>query len=43
MRDVKQRVIRSSEENGGKLKSAIGKGMVVLVGVEEADDEKDQE
>ena len=43
MRVVIQRVIRSSVSIGGNLKSSIGKGMMVLVGFEEADDEKDLE
>ena len=43
MRVVIQRVIRSSVSIGGNLKSSIGKGMMILVGFEEADDEKDLE
>lgn len=37
MRTVIQRVIQSSVTIDGVVKSAIGKGMVVLVGIEETD------
>lgn len=41
MRVVIQRVSRASVSIGGKEKSAIGQGLLVLVGVEEADDTTD--
>lgn len=37
MRTIIQRVIRSSVTIDGVVKSAIGKGMMVLVGIEETD------
>ena len=43
MRIVAQRVSRASVTIGGKLKSEIGKGMMVLLGIEDADNEKDVE
>lgn len=43
MRIVAQRVSRASVTVGGKLKSAIGLGMMVLLGIEEADTEEDVE
>ena len=43
MRIVAQRVSRASVTIGGKLKSAIGNGMMVLLGIEEADNEEDVE
>lgn len=43
MRIVAQRVSRASVTIGGKLKSAIGLGMMVLLGIEEADTEEDVE
>lgn len=41
MRVVIQRVTQASVSIGGNLKSEIGKGMMILVGFEEADDEKE--
>lgn len=41
MRIVAQRVSRASVTIGGQLKSAIGLGMMVLLGIEEADNEDD--
>lgn len=43
MRIVSQRVSRASVTIGGKVKSAIGLGMMVLLGIEEADTEEDVE
>ena len=43
MRIVAQRVSRASVTIEGKLKSAIGCGMMVLFGIEEADNEEDVE
>ena len=43
MRTVIQRVQHSSVTIGGKLKSQIGKGLLVLVGVEDCDTEEDIE
>lgn len=43
MRIVAQRVSRASVSIEGKLKSAIGLGMMVLLGIEEADNEEDVE
>lgn len=43
MRIVAQRVSRASVTIEGKLKSAIGNGMMVLLGIEEADNEEDVE
>lgn len=43
MRIVAQRVSRASVTIGGVLKSAIGKGFMVLLGIEEADNQEDVE
>ena len=43
MRIVAQRVSRASVTIDGKVKSAIGLGMMVLLGIEEADNEEDVE
>lgn len=43
MRIVAQRVSRASVTIGGKLKSDIGLGMMILLGIEEADNEEDVE
>ena len=43
MRIVIQRVSRASVTIGGVLKSAIGKGFMVLLGIEEADNQEDVE
>lgn len=43
MRIVAQRVSRASVTIVGTIKSAIGKGMMVLLGIEEADREEDVE
>ena len=43
MRIVAQRVSRASVTIGGKLKSEIGKGMMILLGIEDADNEEDVE
>lgn len=43
MRIVIQRVNRASVTIGGVLKSAIGKGFMVLLGIEEADNQEDVE
>ena len=43
MRVVIQRVSRASVTIGGQLKSKIGMGMMVLLGIEEADGEEDVE
>lgn len=43
MRIVAQRVSRASVTIDGKVKSAIGMGMMVLLGIEEADNEEDVE
>ena len=43
MRIVAQRVSRASVTIEGKVKSAIGQGMMVLLGIEEADGEEDVE
>lgn len=43
MRVVIQRVSRASVTIGGVLKSAIGKGFMVLLGIEEADNQEDVE
>ena len=43
MRIVAQRVSRASVTIDGQMKSAIGLGMMVLLGIEEADDEEDVE
>lgn len=41
MRVVIQRVKQASVSIGGAIKSAIGPGMLVLVGIEEADNQED--
>ena len=41
MRILIQRVRRASVTIGGELHSAIGMGLLVFVGIEEADDEQD--
>jgi len=43
MRAVIQRVSRASVTINGKLKAEIGQGLLVFVGVEEADNESDAE
>ena len=43
MRIVIQRVSRASVTIGGNVKSAIGKGFLILLGVEESDTESDAE
>ena len=43
MRIVAQRVSRASVTIGGELKSKIGKGFMVLLGIEEADNQEDVE
>lgn len=43
MRIVAQRVSRASVTINGKIKSAIGAGMMILLGIEEADHEEDVE
>ena len=43
MRIVAQRVSRASVTIEGKVKSAIGSGMMILLGIEEADHEEDVE
>ena len=43
MRIVAQRVSKASVTIDGKVKSAIGPGMMVLLGIEEADNEEDVE
>lgn len=43
MRTVAQRVSRASVTIDGKMKSQIGLGMLVLLGIEEADSEEDVE
>lgn len=43
MRIVIQRVSRASVSISGKVKSSIGKGFLILVGVEESDTENDAE
>jgi D-tyrosyl-tRNA(Tyr) deacylase len=43
MRVVIQRVTRASVTIGGVLKSKIGKGFMVLLGIEEADNQEDVE
>jgi len=43
MKTVIQRVTRASVSIGGTIKSSIGKGLMVLVGIEEADDDSDVE
>ena len=41
MRLLIQRVSRASVTIGGEIRSAIGKGLMVLVGIEEADSQED--
>ena len=41
MRLLIQRVSRASVTIGGEIRSAIGKGLMVLVGIEEADTQED--
>ena len=41
MRVVIQRTVHASVTIGGKLKSAIGPGMLILVGIEDADGQED--
>lgn len=43
MRVVAQRVSRASVTIEGRVKSSIGKGMMLLLGIEEADNEEDVE
>jgi D-tyrosyl-tRNA(Tyr) deacylase len=43
MRAVIQRVSRASVTIEGKLRSEIGRGLLILVGIEEADDDTDNE
>jgi D-aminoacyl-tRNA deacylase len=43
MRAVIQRVSRASVKIGGKVRSEIGKGLLVLAGIEESDDDSDVE
>ena len=43
MRIVAQRVSQASVTIDGKVKSAIGLGMMILLGIEEADNEEDVE
>ncbi|MBP5797764.1 MAG: D-tyrosyl-tRNA(Tyr) deacylase [Bacteroidales bacterium] len=43
MRVVAQRVSRASVTINGRVKSSIGKGMLLLLGIEEADNEEDVE
>ena len=43
MRAVIQRVSRASVSIDGRLKSAIGQGLLILLGVEEADTQEDAE
>jgi D-tyrosyl-tRNA(Tyr) deacylase len=43
MRAVIQRVSRSSVTINGQLKSQIGKGLLILLGIEEADNQEDIE
>eukprot|EP01104_Vermistella_antarctica_P000253 TRINITY_DN1030_c0_g1_i2.p1 TRINITY_DN1030_c0_g1~~TRINITY_DN1030_c0_g1_i2.p1 ORF type:complete len:163 (-),score=26.84 TRINITY_DN1030_c0_g1_i2:1020-1508(-) len=43
MRAIIQRVTKASVSVDGKLISSIGKGLVVLVGITDGDDEKDAE
>lgn len=43
MRIVAQRVSRASVTIDGKVKSSIGQGMMILLGIEEADTEEDVE
>lgn len=43
MRVVAQRVTKSSVSIEGKLKASIGKGMLILLGIEELDNQEDIE
>lgn len=43
MKTVIQRVTRASVSIGGTIKSSIGKGLMVLVSIEDADDDSDVE
>jgi D-aminoacyl-tRNA deacylase len=43
MRAVIQRVTKASVTINGKIKSSVGKGLLVLIGIEEADDDTDLE
>ena len=43
MRAVVQRVTESSVEVDGKIVGSIGKGLLVLLGIEDLDDVKDAE
>ena len=43
MKTVIQRATRASVSIGGTIKSSIGKGLMVLVGIEDADDDSDVE
>lgn len=43
MRVVAQRVSKASVTIDGRVKSSIGKGMMLLLGIEEADNEEDVE
>lgn len=43
MRIVAQRVSHASVSIGGHMKSQIGNGLLILVGIEDADDENDVE
>jgi len=43
MKTVIQRVKRASVSIGGTITSSIGKGLMVLVGIEDADDDSDVE
>jgi len=41
MRVVVQRVSKASVSIGGRLKASIGRGLLVLLGIEDADEQKD--
>jgi D-tyrosyl-tRNA(Tyr) deacylase len=43
MRVVVQRVASASVSIGGKIKSSVGRGLLILLGVEDADNEEDIE
>ncbi|MGB0929964.1 MAG: D-aminoacyl-tRNA deacylase [Chitinophagales bacterium] len=43
MRILLQKVSQASVTIGGKVKSEIGKGLLILLGIEEADDQQDIE
>ena len=43
MRLIIQRVAHASVTINGKVKSSIGKGLLILVGIEDADDTTDAE